>query len=322
MTVTISPDNTQFEAMPDESILEAALRAGVNVRYQCSNGSCGQCRARVLSGQVHTLFSADFPLTAADKQTNVCLMCANAAKDEVTLQVDGANSSSDIPQQEIDAKLSKLEPLNSAVFVAHVRTPRSSTLWFLAGQRVKIHWGDSNFNAAIASCPCNGMQLQFHLHVGMSESVDRFIACAQKGMTIGITGPFGECTLNEVRPAPIVLISSDTGFATTKSIIEHVIALDWPHAVRLYRQFQMLPGQYMNNYCRSWTEALEDYAYMDFNDTGAQQVIQQLHKEPQLISTANFYVAGGRQWFNVMQPALAELEIEDHRIYSSVDDNT
>jgi len=322
MTITLNPENTQFEAMPDESILEAALRAGINVRYQCSNGSCGQCRARVLSGQVQSLYGADFPLSVADKQANICLMCASAANADVTLQVHGAHAASDVPTQVIDAKLSRMEELDNGVFVAHVRTPRSSTLWFLAGQQVRISWGDSSFNTAIASCPCNGMQLQFHLHVGVSESVDDFIANAKKGMTVVINGPFGECTLNEKQQAPIILISNDTGFATSKSIIEHAIALDWPHAVRLYRQFQTLPGHYMHNYCRSWAEALDDYAHMDFTDATVMQIIQQLQKEPQLIISANFYVAGGRQWFDATRTVLIGLGIEGSRIYSSVDDNT
>jgi CDP-4-dehydro-6-deoxyglucose reductase len=248
-------------------------------------------------------------------------MCATATNAEVILQVDGAHTASDIPTQVIDAKLSRMEEIDNGVFVAHVRTPRSSSLWFLAGQQVRISWGESNFTVAIASCPCNGMQLQFHLHVGVSEYVDNFIANAKKGMTVGIIGPFGECTLNEAQPAPIILISNDTGFATSKSIIEHAIALDWPHAVRLYRQFQVLPRQYMHNYCRSWTEALDDYAFMDFNKAAEKQLMLQLQKEPQLLTSANFYVAGQQQWFDAMQHTLAELGIEDHRIYSSVDDN-
>lgn len=322
MTITLSPENTQFEAMPDESILEAALRAGINVRYQCSNGSCGQCRARVLSGQVQSLYCADFPLSIADKQASVCLMCATAANADVTLQVDGDHAASDVPTQDIDAKLSSMEELDNGVFVVHVRTPRSSTLWFLAGQQARVSWGVSSFKAAIASCPCNGMQLQFHLHAGVSESVDDFIANARRGMAIGINGPFGECTLNEKQPVPIILISNDTGFATSKSIIEHAIALDWPNAVRLYRQFQALPGHYMDNYCRSWVEALDDYAYMDFTDATTKQLIQQLHKEPQLITIGNFYLAGGRQWFDATRTALVEIGIKGNRIYSSIDDNT
>ena len=78
----------------------------------------------------------------------------------------------------------------------------------------------------------------------------------------------------------------------------------------------------MHNYCRSWAEALDDYAYMDFNDVTVKQVIQHLQKEPQLIGSANYYVAGGRQWFNEIRLALSEIGIGENQIYSSVDDNT
>ncbi|MDQ4007166.1 MAG: 2Fe-2S iron-sulfur cluster-binding protein [Actinomycetota bacterium] len=36
----------------DESVLDAALRAGLDLPYSCRDGVCGTCRARLRSGQV------------------------------------------------------------------------------------------------------------------------------------------------------------------------------------------------------------------------------------------------------------------------------
>jgi len=44
----------QTTTVGDESLLEVALRAGVDARYACISGGCGTCKAKLLKGQVHT----------------------------------------------------------------------------------------------------------------------------------------------------------------------------------------------------------------------------------------------------------------------------
>ena len=39
-------------AQDDESILDAALRAGADLPYACKGGVCATCRCKVLSGEV------------------------------------------------------------------------------------------------------------------------------------------------------------------------------------------------------------------------------------------------------------------------------
>jgi len=41
-----------FEAAPGEHILYAGLRAGVDLPYECATGTCGTCKAKLVSGRV------------------------------------------------------------------------------------------------------------------------------------------------------------------------------------------------------------------------------------------------------------------------------
>ena len=49
-TVTLLPGSRTISVDEDESILDAALRAGINLPHSCRGGSCGSCRARVTGG--------------------------------------------------------------------------------------------------------------------------------------------------------------------------------------------------------------------------------------------------------------------------------
>lgn len=50
--VQVKPSGREFLVDGNDSLLEAALRAGLSLDYGCSIGSCGKCKARVLSGEV------------------------------------------------------------------------------------------------------------------------------------------------------------------------------------------------------------------------------------------------------------------------------
>jgi ferredoxin len=51
MRVTFTPLCSAAEAMPDETVLDAARRAGAPIGNSCGSvGVCGRCRVRLLSG--------------------------------------------------------------------------------------------------------------------------------------------------------------------------------------------------------------------------------------------------------------------------------
>lgn len=64
VTVTLNNAITRLTTAGNESLLEAALRSGIDAPYSCSSGACGKCKAKLLLGSVempptHTLTEAD-----------------------------------------------------------------------------------------------------------------------------------------------------------------------------------------------------------------------------------------------------------------------
>ena len=49
--VTVKPSGREFFVEGSESLLKAALRAGLAPNYGCGNGNCGLCKARVVAGE-------------------------------------------------------------------------------------------------------------------------------------------------------------------------------------------------------------------------------------------------------------------------------
>ncbi|MDO9064484.1 MAG: 2Fe-2S iron-sulfur cluster-binding protein, partial [Sulfuricella sp.] len=77
--VKIQPSGHEFFVEGADTLLEAALRAGLALNYGCSNGNCGRCKARVVSGQVMKVRPHDYVLSEAEKSSGYALMCSNTA---------------------------------------------------------------------------------------------------------------------------------------------------------------------------------------------------------------------------------------------------
>jgi toluene monooxygenase electron transfer component len=77
----------EFEARGRESVLYAGLRAGVELPYECATGTCGTCKAKLISGRLHDGWREAPGRKYVKPEQNEFLMCQCAAESDVTLQV-------------------------------------------------------------------------------------------------------------------------------------------------------------------------------------------------------------------------------------------
>lgn len=76
----------QFHAAAEQRILYAGLAAGINLPYECGSGTCGTCKARLVSGEVDDLWP-QAPGRKYLKQSGEFLMCQGAARGDCSLEV-------------------------------------------------------------------------------------------------------------------------------------------------------------------------------------------------------------------------------------------
>ena len=87
--VTVQPGGWSFPINPGESLLEAALAAGVELPHSCRNGTCRACRCQMLRGQVS--YRVAWPgLSLDEKEAGETLPCVALACTDVVLDVPTA----------------------------------------------------------------------------------------------------------------------------------------------------------------------------------------------------------------------------------------
>ena len=71
--VTILPAQLIFAVQPDETILDAALRSGIDFPNRCRQGVCTSCVCKLKTGEVR--YNEPQPLTELDKQQQFTYCC-------------------------------------------------------------------------------------------------------------------------------------------------------------------------------------------------------------------------------------------------------
>lgn len=273
--VTVKPSGREFFVEGSETLLKAALRAGLSPNYGCGNGNCGLCKARVVAGETRAVTPADYRFSEAEKAQNHVLMCScTALGSELVLEVLEAGAPEDIPEQRIVAKVRRIDSLSPDIIGLHLQTPRSNRLRFLAGQRVTLgiragvaDSSDVHGEYPVASCPCDDRNLIFHVcradrrpaSADFSEAL--FDGRVRVADDVSVWGPWGRFVLAEGSERPLVFIAIDEGFAPINSLIEHAIAVDAAESILLYWASSLPGGPYLPNQCRAWAAALDAFSY-------------------------------------------------------------
>jgi len=313
--VQLKPSGREFFVDGDDSLLEAALRAGLSLDYGCSIGSCGKCKAKILSGQARKTRHSDYALTAAEKNAGVVLMCCNTAVVDMVIEAHEAHGAADMPLQSIEARVKAVSPLADDMRLLHLQTPRTNRLRFLAGQSVSLELsGGPAASCAVASCPCDDRNLQFHIRRRAGNAFAERVFDGLTGVnTVRVEGPRGEFVLNEESDRLLIFIACETGFAPIKSLIEHAMALDAAETLHLY-WIACGKGHYLDNLCRSWNDALDNFRYAPLAADGAspdeavmQGALRQVLQDHPRLGECDVYVAGPAPWANA-----AEFQLLDH----------
>ena len=265
--VTIKPSGHEFFVEGNDTLLEAALRAGVSLNYGCNNGNCGECRARLISGEIKKVHAHDYVLSQAEKDAGVFLLCSCAAVNDVVIEA-GVAGAQDIQVQLLDARVKSVEVFNPQVAALHLLAPRSQRLRFLAGQSVRLLAHGTKGQYAIASCPCEERHIEIQILRKPDDAFSELVFGSLKANeSIEVEGPYGEFVLDDSSMRPLVFIAFGAGFAPIKSLIQHAMSLDLAESMDLHWLADG-SGHYQNNLCRAWADALDNFTYIPHAQSG------------------------------------------------------
>ena len=331
--VQVLPSGEDFFVEGSDTVLEAALRAGISLAYGCSSGSCGKCKARVISGEVKQVRPHEYIIPPRQLAQGYALMCSCTAISDLVLEADVAQAPDDLAEQHIRGDVRAIEHPSEEVAVIHIKTPPSERMRYLAGQRASLTLGGSlATQLSIASCPCEDRHLEFHvrrMHGNLFS--DYVFDQLMPGDPVSIRGPLGQFVLDTESARPIVFLAFCNGFAAVKSLMEHAMALDQAESIHLLWIATKESGIYLPGLARAWADALDNFHYVpilvggDLTATASRQEHAVAHtlgpklREISSLIRSDIYIAGPSLAVESMKKILLGLSVPEQQIYTEAE---
>jgi len=266
--VTVTPSNHQFTVQPGQTVLDAALAAGVVLPYSCRNGACSSCKGKVVSGQYDAGGAPAHILDDAEREQGYTLFCQARPSSDLVIESTEVRLASDIQIRKLPARVVSMESAAPDVKVLRLQLPAAAPLRYYAGQYVEILLKDGRRRSySMARAPHLDGPMELHVrHMPGGLFTDHVFGAGATQMKereiLRLEGPFGSFFLREDSDKPILLLASGTGFAPIKAMVEHIDYLGITQPVRLYWGVRRPHDLYRDALARSWEQALPDFQYV------------------------------------------------------------
>jgi toluene monooxygenase electron transfer component len=224
--ITISNAATEFDCADDDTLLRAALRAGLGMSYECNVGSCGNCRFELQEGSVvHE--RADAPgWNERDKQRNRFLGCQARPQGNCTIKVPlRADYKSRFLPVRTQGELIGIEDLTHDMREFRFRIAQPTG--FLSGQYALVTApGVVGARAySMSNVAEDGAEWHFGIRRVAGGGATSFLFDALKvGQQVELDGPYGLAYLREDAPRDILCLGGGSGLSPMLSIVRAAAA--------------------------------------------------------------------------------------------------
>jgi CDP-4-dehydro-6-deoxyglucose reductase len=274
--VTVQPSGHQFYCEPDETVLAAALKAGLGLPYGCKNGACGSCKGKVVAGTVTHKAHQQRALPLAEEEAGGALFCCATAHSDLIIEAREVAGSSDFPAKKMPGRVSAIVKVTPDVAIISLQLPAAERLRYRAGQYIEFMLaGGKRRSYSIANAPepaaLPGTQetapaaLPITLHIRNIPGglfTGQVFGTMKERDILRFEGPLGTFFLREDSSKPIVLLASGTGFAPLKAIVEQMLQSKSTRPMVLYWGGRRPQDLYMDDLCRTWETSLPNFRYV------------------------------------------------------------
>jgi CDP-4-dehydro-6-deoxyglucose reductase, E3 len=264
LQLTLRPGDETVLARPGETILEAGLRGGIALPYECRSGGCGECKCTVLQGSVDHGAYQPGVLTEEERHAGKVLMCCATPLSDLDLECENIGVVRDIPIRTFMARVQKLERLTEDVMRVMLQSLDPEPVRFHAGQYINIVLEDRERRAfSFATAPHESELIELHIKLIPGGAFTTYVFNAMKeGDTLRCEGPLGSFYLREDSDRPIIFVAGSTGFAPVKSMLEHAFHTGHRRKMYLYWGVKSVSDFYMKALPERWAQQHDNFKFV------------------------------------------------------------
>ena len=313
MRVRFEPLGQEIECGPEETLLDAAFRHGLNLAYGCREGQCSACKCFLLEGEVALKRHSSFALSDREREAGYTLMCRGLPEQDLVvelLHLDPEHIALEHAIREYVGVVESVAPLTHDVTRLVMRADGFA---FSPGQYVDVHVPGAADGAkrsfSLANLPGGGrLELIIKRYPGgrLSGLLDGRI---KPGDALRITGPYGSLHLR-AGERPILMIAGGSGLAPILSLLRALAAEGDGRPVRLFFGAREL-------FALDAIEALDlrDFRFMPVTERFVHEALQEYLNAEELVAP-DVYVCGPTGMIDAVASVLVDQGVDEQHVYT------
>ena len=261
--VLVHPDNRFVQVRAGETILDAALREGVAIPFDCRNGGCGECKGRVLHGEVDLGAYQESALGAAERAQGVALLCCAVPRGDLEISYEPKTAVHAVPPKIRVARVLQMDRLAPEVMRLRL-SAEGEPLRYYPGQYVNVLLEGGERRAfSFATAPHVGGPIELHIRrIPGGKFTGRVFESMKPGEELRIEGPLGSFFLREDGEKPMIFVAGATGFAPVKSMLEHAFHRGLRRRMILYWGTRRPSDLYLKDVAEGWAREHANFSFV------------------------------------------------------------
>ena len=225
--LTIEPLGETIEVEEDQTILDAALRAGIWLPHACCHGLCATCKIKVLDGEVDHGEASSFALMDFERDEMKALACCATLQSDVTIEaeIEEDPDAETIPVRDFPGSISRIENLTPTIKGIFIEL--DEPIHFQAGQYINFNIPGEHCSRAfsLANVPGSGREVELNVRIvpgglGTTYIHERLAV----GDRVTISGPYGRFFVRKSAGVPLLFMAGGSGLSSPKSMILDLLA--------------------------------------------------------------------------------------------------
>lgn len=225
--LTIEPLGQTIEVEEGQTILDAALRAGIYLPHACCHGLCATCKIQVTDGEVDHGEASTFALMDFEREEGKCLACCARLESDTVIEaeIEDDPDSENLPVEDYEGEVVRIEALTPTIRGIWLKLDRP--MHFQAGQYINLEipalQGQSRA-FSLANAPQQDDIVELNVRIVPGGQVTTWLhGNLELGERLKITGPYGRFFVKKSANVPVIFMAGGSGLSSPKSMIEDLL---------------------------------------------------------------------------------------------------
>jgi len=266
-TISLEPFGVDFECGEDETILDAAFKAGLSLRYGCKHGGCGGCKHQISEGEVDYNDHAT-AISEEEQEAGIALLCCAYPEENIVISLDDDYKLDDLtpefPVRVFDAKIAGIDFVTHDTVHLRLASNSSDNYGFHPGQylEIQVPGSDDLWRCySMANLPNAQGNTELVVKVIPGGQFSEYLKSASLGAAVNFRGPYGQFQLSETQ-SEIILIAGGSGMAPVMSMLRQLVNEKSERKVSFYYGARAVKDLYFVDEIRELGAQLADFQFI------------------------------------------------------------